>query len=770
MKRCHRAPHREVWATRAASMIGVIQPESWDGFLSRLEFVRGLPLRWAWIAIRQGDVWKPYSISVRVQGSDEDTRNLQNDQIWLFSGQATATHVGGLLARHMVDESREIAKFGTQESYSSYWIPPGIDYGFGRVSDWPQYYTCWPMGDAANLRIAVQWQSPFRSEKAQFKTTLEACATVMFGQRSLGRQVFQFPDGITMRLPYPYRLSGAGWHDGRFSIRADWSRGVEIPGVNLHINWRTSAEQIEPNQADLEIEREGGELTFPIDTTPVEVELFLNDPSLPVPVHEVEWVPVLYADRAGPTAGATPSSSGTEDKEAMESEPVPQWNVFISYAGEDKQAVADPLHAALRDAGLAVWYSDTALKLGDSLRKKIDEGLARSRFGVVILSQSFFKKKWPQKELDGLVAREREGVKVVLPVWYGLTVDQLEKYSPTLAGVIGIEWERGIGEVLREISDVVGRGTREASNDVKRTDGSYRPEVDAETEFAKAKELIADSDLARLEMKLDDLVQQVTGALAAGDTTRANDHLQVLSAYLAAAIAYLRAAPFPLANRLPDTYNRMLSTRALPADHKVSWGLTILEHIDALGALALRRRNWKQVRELGIQKVTGEDDPEVAYVMRHAQLTWARCRRDRSVSILHNAHERVKASQWLRIDALPEDRRLLDSLCQFDLVAGLLILSDARQSTKPDKSFWPEFARFPNKYSEPVLDVLITDAGARLELGFTSERELAQSMVEVNDLASNESFAPYGGWVGFQSRAVLKFVLLLNQQPPGILG
>jgi hypothetical protein len=39
-----------------------------------------------------------------------------------------------------------------------------------------------------------------------------------------------------------------------------------------------------------------------------------------------------------------------------------------------------------------------------------------SRFGVVILSPAFFAKEWPNKELDGLVAREDSRGKVILPI------------------------------------------------------------------------------------------------------------------------------------------------------------------------------------------------------------------------------------------------------------------------------------------------------------------------------------------------------------------
>ena len=63
-------------------------------------------------------------------------------------------------------------------------------------------------------------------------------------------------------------------------------------------------------------------------------------------------------------------------------------DVFVSHASEDKDAVVRPLAHALRAAGLRVWFGEFALHIGDSLRRKVDRGLATSRFGVVVLSHN----------------------------------------------------------------------------------------------------------------------------------------------------------------------------------------------------------------------------------------------------------------------------------------------------------------------------------------------------------------------------------------------
>ncbi len=127
------------------------------------------------------------------------------------------------------------------------------------------------------------------------------------------------------------------------------------------------------------------------------------------------------------------------------------WDVFISHAWEDKEEIARPLAEALRQKGLRVWYDEFALTLGDSLRRSIDRGLAQSRYGVVILSPHFFNKEWPQRELDGLVAKEVSSGKTILPVWHNVTWEDVRHFSPTLADKLAVSTAKGLNAVVEEI-------------------------------------------------------------------------------------------------------------------------------------------------------------------------------------------------------------------------------------------------------------------------------------------------------------------------------
>lgn len=136
--------------------------------------------------------------------------------------------------------------------------------------------------------------------------------------------------------------------------------------------------------------------------------------------------------------------------------PAKTYDFFISHATEDKEDFVRPLAEALVSAGYKVWYDEHQLKLGDSLRKKIDEGLKSSKFGIVVLSLSFFKKNWPEYELNGLVAREINGVKVILPIWHKVTKDEVLSFSPTLADKLALNTSMySIQGIVKELGSLL---------------------------------------------------------------------------------------------------------------------------------------------------------------------------------------------------------------------------------------------------------------------------------------------------------------------------
>lgn len=133
-----------------------------------------------------------------------------------------------------------------------------------------------------------------------------------------------------------------------------------------------------------------------------------------------------------------------------------EWDVFISHASEDKKDVARPIAEKLQEHGLTVWYDEFTLRVGDSLSDSINLGLAKSIYGVVILSPNFINKKWPRNELNGLVAREELTNQIILPVWHNINEKEVKTFSPILADRIALRSSEGIEKVIQKLIDRIG--------------------------------------------------------------------------------------------------------------------------------------------------------------------------------------------------------------------------------------------------------------------------------------------------------------------------
>lgn len=134
----------------------------------------------------------------------------------------------------------------------------------------------------------------------------------------------------------------------------------------------------------------------------------------------------------------------------------PEYDLFISHASEDKEDFVRPLAETLQQLGVNVWYDEFTLKVGDSLRQKIDSGLRNSKYGTVVLSTDFIKKDWTNYALDGLVAREMNGHKMILPIWHKITKNDVLDYSPNLADKVALNTSvNSIEEIAHQLADVI---------------------------------------------------------------------------------------------------------------------------------------------------------------------------------------------------------------------------------------------------------------------------------------------------------------------------
>lgn len=182
------------------------------------------------------------------------------------------------------------------------------------------------------------------------------------------------------------------------------------------------------------------------------------------------------------------------------------WDIFISHASEDKESVARPLAELLEKAGLKVWLDEAQISLGDSLRKKLDEGLGYSKYGLVILSPDFIKKDWTQRELGAFQSREFGDNKVILPVWHDISKKEVLEFSPLLGDRIAVSTSNGLEKVkdsvLKALDFTKDKSYPTTLENRYKNDFEFNTTI-LENALEAIKTLITPSTWKHLEPKLD---------------------------------------------------------------------------------------------------------------------------------------------------------------------------------------------------------------------------------------------------------------------------
>lgn len=125
---------------------------------------------------------------------------------------------------------------------------------------------------------------------------------------------------------------------------------------------------------------------------------------------------------------ATPIKSARKD-----------FDVFISHANKDKLSYVNDLNRVIKKLGINVFYDTDVLSWGDNFKQVILDGTAKSEFAIIVISKNFFDREWTERELDEFLAQQNAtGQKIVLPLLYGVTFDELKEKYPTLGDIQAI--------------------------------------------------------------------------------------------------------------------------------------------------------------------------------------------------------------------------------------------------------------------------------------------------------------------------------------------
>ena len=191
--------------------------------------------------------------------------------------------------------------------------------------------------------------------------------------------------------------------------------------------------------------------------------------------------------------------------------------------------------------------------------------------------------------------------------------------------------------------------------------------------------------------------------------------------------------------------------------------LNLLERIMALGALAVRKKNWDVVRQLATRRGETDDWRHFRTWLRHGLTMAARSRlfnetedgRDVERSLLSLAGRAAGQVSCLRPDLPADDERLLNSLCQFDALAALAMIAETQSLS--DSAFYPNFARFYTHRTEPAIARLLVDDAMRQAIFPLPDDMLASALRGLNSMAQREAFR-FAGWDGFTDDRILRFI------------
>jgi len=117
-----------------------------------------------------------------------------------------------------------------------------------------------------------------------------------------------------------------------------------------------------------------------------------------------------------------------------------EYDVFISHANNDKTPYVERLKKSLDKLDISIFYDKDSLEWGDNWKNRILDGVNKAEFAIIVISENFFGREWTEKELNEFLNRQNaNGQKLILPILYKITFEQLKEKYPSIADIQCIE-------------------------------------------------------------------------------------------------------------------------------------------------------------------------------------------------------------------------------------------------------------------------------------------------------------------------------------------
>ncbi len=132
-------------------------------------------------------------------------------------------------------------------------------------------------------------------------------------------------------------------------------------------------------------------------------------------------------------------------------------DVFLSHANLDKEQYIKPFVEVLEEREITYWYDEAELSWGNSLLAQLSDGLSKSKFVTVFITDQFLERNWPQAELRTAMNEEiTTGTLKVLPIII-CEPEKILKLHPFLRDKKYLRWNNEIPSMVEELEKVLGR-------------------------------------------------------------------------------------------------------------------------------------------------------------------------------------------------------------------------------------------------------------------------------------------------------------------------
>lgn len=309
------------------------------------------------------------------------------------------------------------------------------------------------------------------------------------------------------------------------------------------------------------------------------------------------------------------------------------------------------------------------------------------------------------------------------------------------------QWEAERAESYRRLADELRVGT--AGQQVAQGPAvEFNLALETEVLVEAAIELLRANDDIPLRRLLSRAVPDLRARFRSGDEEGAAGPLDRLTCLAA---TFLELGRHEWLQQVIDTLvsiygvgfeNEAPIINAPPRRSAVLW-LTIIERVVALGSLAVRRNDWRAVRELAARR---HPDMHGMYTtwLRHGMTMASRAELEVFDSLLSLARNVARRLECLRPDVEPEDEKILTGLTQFDFLASLITMADSDNKS----GIFPNFARFYAERTQPAAQRLLREPEMREIIYPGDDQHFADALHTIDREAQRAGFR-YDGWEGY---------------------